>query len=47
MMDDRVNFVMVFCALLLVRDSKATLEQSLMVVPLAGKARSLAGFLCR
>ena len=46
-MDDRVCFLMFFCALLLVKNSRATLEQSLMVVPLAGKASSLAGFLCR
>ena len=46
-MDDRASFLMFFCALLLVKHSKATLEQSLMAVPLAGKASSLAGFLCR
>lgn len=45
-MGDRHSFLLVFCALLLVRSSKATLEQSLQVVPLAGKARSLAESLC-
>ena len=34
---------MLFCALLLVKNSRATLEQSLQVVPLAGRAKSLAG----
>ena len=46
-MADRNSFLMVFCALLLVRNAKATLEQSLQVVPLAGKARNLADCLCQ
>jgi hypothetical protein len=46
-MADRHSFLMVFCALLLVRSSKATLEQSLQVIPLDGKARSLASCLGR
>ena len=41
----RDNFLMVFCALLLVRGAKATIEQSLQVVPLLGKARYLAASL--
>ena len=35
--------MMLFCALLLVKNSKATLEQSLNIVPLAGRAKFLAG----
>lgn len=43
MKEERVSYMMLFCALLLVKNSKATLEQSLNVVPLAGRAKSLAG----
>jgi hypothetical protein len=35
--------MMMFCALLLVKNSKATVEQSMNLVPLAGKAKFLAG----
>jgi hypothetical protein len=41
--EDRVSYVMLFCALLLVRNSKATLEESLRLVPLEGNAKDLAG----
>ena len=40
--EDRVSYVMLFCALLLVRNSKATLEESMRIVPLVGSARDLA-----
>ena len=40
---DRQSYVMLFCALLLVRNSKATLEESMKLVPLTGSAKSLAG----
>ncbi len=43
MKEERVSYMMLFCALLLVKNSRATLEQSLQVVPLAGRAKSLAG----
>ena len=43
MKEERVSYMMLFCALMLVRNSKATLEQSLNIVPLVGRARSLAG----
>ena len=46
-MNDRVCFLMLFCALLLVKNSQATLEQSLLVLPLEGKAGRLARSLCR
>jgi hypothetical protein len=39
---ERMGYLMLFCALLLAHGSKATLEQSLLVVPLAGGAKSLA-----
>ena len=41
--DEQVSYIMLFCALMLVKNSKATMEQSLSIVPLAGKAKSLTG----
>ena len=41
--EDRVSYVMLFCALLLVKNSRATLEQSMALVPLFGRAKHLAG----
>ena len=41
--EDRVSYVMLFCALMLVRNSKATLEESMKIVPLVGSAKVLAG----
>ena len=41
MREDALSFVMLFCALLLVRNAKATWEQSLELVPLRGRARRL------
>ena len=41
--EERVSYVMLFCALLLVRNSKATLEESMRIVPLVGSAKHLAG----
>lgn len=35
--------MMLFCALMMVRNSKASLGQSLQVVPLCGRAKQLAG----
>ncbi len=43
MKEDKVSYLMLFCALMLVKNSKATLEQSVNIVPLAGKAKVLAG----
>ena len=40
--DEQVSYIMLFCALMLVKSSKATMEQSLAIVPLAGKAEFLA-----
>ena len=39
---DAINYVMLFCALLLVKNSKATVNQAMTLVPLAGSARFLA-----
>lgn len=41
--DEQVSYIMLFCALMLVKNSKATMEQSLSIVPLAGQAKSLTG----
>ena len=41
--EDRVSYLMLFCALLLVRNSKATLQESMQIVPLEGSAKALAG----
>ena len=41
--DDRVSYVMLFCALMMVRNAQATIGQSLEVVPLNGGAKRLAG----
>jgi hypothetical protein len=43
MQEERVSYIMLFCALMLVRNSKATLEESMKLVPLEGSARQLAG----
>ena len=40
--EERQSYMMLFCALLLVRNSKATLEQSMNLVPLSGSAKHLA-----
>jgi len=41
--EERESYMMMFCALLLVRNSKATFEQSMQLVPLTGSAKHLAG----
>jgi hypothetical protein len=41
--EERQSYMMLFCALLLVRNSKATLEESVKLVPLVGSAKNLAG----
>ena len=45
--EDRVSYVMLFCALIMVRNARATVEQSLAVVPLTGAAKRLAGEMAR
>ena len=41
--DDRLSYLMLFCALMMVRNSQATVKKSLEVVPLSGPAKRLAG----
>jgi len=40
--DERVSFLLLFCALILVKRDKATMEESLTIVPLFGGAKVLA-----
>ncbi len=40
--NEEVSYIMLFCALMLVKNSKATLKQSVQVAPLAGNAKCLA-----
>ena len=42
MSEDAVSYMMLFCALLMVRNAKAGLEQSLALLPVAGTAKDLA-----
>ena len=41
--EEKVSYMMLFCALMLVKNSRATLEESMAIVPLVGQARHLAG----
>lgn len=45
MKTETASFLMLFCALILVKKDLARLEQILEVVPLTGKARGLAAAL--
>ena len=40
---DKLSFLMLFCTLILVKNARATMEESLAVAPLGGKAKFLAG----
>ena len=40
--EDQVSYVMLFCALLLVRNSRATLNQCLTVLPLSTRVGCLS-----
>ena len=40
--DERISFLMLFCALILVKRDKATMEESITIVPLFGGAKLLA-----
>ena len=41
--EEKVSYMMLFCALMLVKNSRATLEESVAIVPLVGRAKQLAG----
>jgi hypothetical protein len=41
MKDEQLAFMTLFCALILVKRNMATLEQSVTIVPLGGKAKEL------
>ena len=40
---EKTSYMTLFCALMMVKQSKATLEQAIGVVPLTGNAKFLAG----
>lgn len=44
---ERLSYVMLFCALLMVRNSRATLEQAVGIVPLVPNVKHLAAELAR
>lgn len=37
-----ISYVVLFCALIMVKNSKATVDEAMMLVPLAGGAKFLA-----
>ena len=43
MKEETISFLMLFCALILVKRDKATMEESITMVPLFGGAKLLAG----
>ena len=43
MYGDKLSYLMLFCTLILVKNARATMEESLAVAPLGGKAKFLAG----
>ena len=47
MSQETVSYMMLFCALLMVRNARAGLEQSLALLPVAGPAKDLAERLAR
>jgi hypothetical protein len=40
--EDRVSHMMLFCALMMVRNSSATIQQSMQLVPESGRGKDLA-----
>ena len=47
MSPDTVSYMMLFCAMILVKKGKASLEESMVLLPLAGPAKDLASLLTR
>ena len=45
--EDRVSHMMLFCALMMVKNSSATVQQSLRVVPVSGRGKDLLNKLGR
>jgi hypothetical protein len=43
MRDDRLAFLLLFCGMILVKRDKATLAETMSMLPLYGSARLLAG----
>jgi hypothetical protein len=40
---ERISFLILFCALILVKNDAATMDESMAMVPFFGRARLLAG----
>ena len=47
MTHEKVSYMMLFCALILVKKNNASLEESMVLLPLAGPAKGLAEHLMR
>lgn len=43
MKQERVSYEMLFCALILVKNGKASLKEAMKILPVAGRAKQLAG----
>ena len=43
MKEDRIAFLLMFCGMILVKRHKATMEETMSILPLYGGARVLAG----
>jgi len=41
--DEKISFLLLFCAMILVKRDRATMEESFTIVPLFGGAKLLAG----
>ena len=44
---DQVSYMMLFCTMMLVRKARASLQESMTLLPLAGPAKELAEHLAR
>ena len=44
---DQVSYMMLFCSMMLVRNARASLQESMTLLPLAGPAKELAEHLGR
>ena len=47
MSQEKISYTMLFCALLLVRNAKASLKESMILLPLVGPAKKLAEYIAR
>ena len=45
MTPDTVSYMMLFCAMILVKKNRASLEESMVLLPLSGPAKDLAEYI--